>query len=239
MVSRSGGIVIVEGGGNDNASLQAECRRSFSKFFASAGFSGRLPRIVVGGGRSTAFRKFCTAIMNQENRDLVFLLVDAEEQVNGEDQPWEHVKTRRGDGWDCPEGATDNSLHLMVQCMESWFLADRNMLREYFGQGFNENALPTPSTPIESIRKDDLFRRLENATRGTKTVPHPVLWTQVSTRPPQPRCTRSAPEPGCGIPSSRSATQHCNAQRTSLRPLSLLRRCGRSARKLPAPSACG
>ena len=29
----------------------------------------------------------------------------------------------------------------MVQCMESWFLADRDALKEFYGQGYRQNAL--------------------------------------------------------------------------------------------------
>ena len=32
-------------------------------------------------------------------------------------------------------GATDEQAHLMVQCMEAWFLADRETLAAVFGRG--------------------------------------------------------------------------------------------------------
>jgi hypothetical protein len=96
------------------------------------------------------------------------LLVDAEALVTAM-SPWDHVKARPGDGWDKPGGATDDHLHLMVQCMESWFLADRLAMRAFFGQGFQESALPPATAVAEAVEKTDLNARLTQATRHTKT----------------------------------------------------------------------
>ena len=56
----------------------------------------------------------------------------------------------------------------MVQCMEAWFLADREVVADYYGEGFNRNALPGQQD-IEQIAKADVARALENATRNTRT----------------------------------------------------------------------
>ncbi len=50
----------------------------------------------------------------------------------------------------------------MAQCMESWFLADRQMLADFFGQSFRENALPR-NPAIESIPKVDVYQGLDRA----------------------------------------------------------------------------
>jgi hypothetical protein len=57
----------------------------------------------------------------------------------------------------------------MVQAMEAWFLADRDTLAAYYGQGFRLNALPGDERHIEAISKDDLVPSLEQATSDTKT----------------------------------------------------------------------
>ena len=54
----------------------------------------------------------------------------------------------------------------MVQCMESWFLADKDALAEYFGQGFLRNSLPGQAN-IELIRKIDVLNALEHAAGPT------------------------------------------------------------------------
>ena len=91
------------------------------------------------------------------------LLVDAEEPVN-ETGPWQHLNNR--DGWSRPDGATDDQCHLMVQIMESWFLADGDALKEFYGQGYRQNALPQ-NPQIERIAKDDVLDGLDRAAQNT------------------------------------------------------------------------
>ena len=55
----------------------------------------------------------------------------------------------------------------MVQCMEAWFVADRETLAAFFGQHFNANALPARED-VENISKQDLCTALESATRTCK-----------------------------------------------------------------------
>ena len=61
----------------------------------------------------------------------------------------------------------------MVQCMEAWFLADKDALVDFFGADFNRNALPQRAE-VEDIPKRDLEKGLEAATRqcgkGTHTI---------------------------------------------------------------------
>jgi hypothetical protein len=162
-------ILYVEGGGKANRMLANECRRAFHTLLERAGLGGRMPRIVACGGRAEAYKAFCTAIEGPlDENGVVLLLVDAEDKVI-EQSPWEHVKKRPGDGWCKPAAATDKHLHLMVQCMESWFLADRLAMRKFFGQGFEEKALPPATANLEAVRKDDLYKKLAAATKQTKT----------------------------------------------------------------------
>jgi hypothetical protein len=56
----------------------------------------------------------------------------------------------------------------MVQAVEAWMIADREAIRDYFGDGFNENALPKRRNP-EEIPKDDLKDALDQAGRNSKT----------------------------------------------------------------------
>ena len=53
----------------------------------------------------------------------------------------------------------------MVQVMESWFLADPDALRNYFGASFRENRLPQRAD-LESIAKDTVLQSLDRATTG-------------------------------------------------------------------------
>ncbi|HSA32167.1 MAG TPA: DUF4276 family protein [bacterium] len=155
--------LFVEGGG-ESEFLHAQCREAFSIFLKKAGFEGRMPRLVACGDRGTAFDKFRTAVISGED---AFLLVDSEASVGASvKKSWIHLKGR--ENWSKPKGATDDMCHLMVQCIEAWFLADKQVLTNFFGQGFNPNALPK-NADIEQIAKDDVYRGLERASAHCKT----------------------------------------------------------------------
>ena len=153
--------VYVEGGG-DRRELKTKCRRGFSEFFRKARLADRMPRIIAGGDRKKTYDSFCVALDKAADNDFIVLLVDSEEPVAEGSGPWLHLKKR--DKWDKPPGAADENAHLMVQCMEAWFLADKDALTRYFGDGFNRNALPGLSD-IEDISKGDLENGLKNATQ--------------------------------------------------------------------------
>lgn len=165
--------LYVEGGG-DSKTLRIECRRGFREFLEKAGLKGKMPAIVASGGRRAAYEDYCTALTQAT---AAVLLVDSEAPVSPRHQqgnpdtwqPWQHLKARPGDGWDKPAGAQDTDCHLMVQCMETWFLADRQTLQSFFGQGFRESALPAATLPLESVAKDDVYNALEQATQRCKT----------------------------------------------------------------------
>lgn len=156
--------IYVEGGGDHNKALQTQCRRGFSEFFRRAGLEGRMPRIVACGGRRRAYDSFRTSHENAGPDDLPILLVDSEAPV-AEVDPWEHVRLRAGDGWQRPRGALQDQIHLMVQAMEAWFHADKETVREYYGQGFRLSAL-SPRLDIDNIPKADLFAGLQMATKA-------------------------------------------------------------------------
>lgn len=152
--------IFVEGGG-DSKDTKIRCREGFRDFLRKSGLEGRMPRIVACGGRKNAYDDFCTALARTSASDIVLLLVDSEGPV-GASSPWMHLNER--DGWARPDSATDDNVHLMVQCMESWFLADKDCLREHFGARFNSNALPR-NPAVEAVPKQDALNGLKEATR--------------------------------------------------------------------------
>jgi hypothetical protein len=54
----------------------------------------------------------------------------------------------------------------MVTVMESWFLADRQVLFEFFGQELQESALPR-NPQVEQVPKDQVLDGLARASRRT------------------------------------------------------------------------
>lgn len=156
--------IYVEGGG-DASALRRECRRAFTEFFRRAGFAGRMPSVVACGSRRSAFEDFRAAVRRSSEDQFLMLLVDSEEAVADADTPWQHVSKR--DRWSRPACAADDSLCLMVQCMEAWLVADTDNLKAYYGQGFNLRKLPR-RPEVERIPKADLYAALDSATRNCK-----------------------------------------------------------------------
>lgn len=156
--------IYVEGGG-DNRALHARCREGFRSFFKNAGLIGRMPRVTPCGGRQKTYDRFCDKLAKTANNKFIVLLVDSEDPVAEGAGPWTHLQTR--DKWQKPAAATDKNAHLMTQCMESWFFADKDALAAYFGVGFNRNAL-SAREEIENIPKTDVESGLKAATKPSR-----------------------------------------------------------------------
>ena len=155
-------VIFIEGGG-DGQLHERSFRKAWSEFFRSAGLSGRMPAIVRGGGRKQTYEKFAHAVRVARARKLPVLLVDSEETVKTGHSVWDHL--RRRDGWSRPEGAEDDQAFLMVVAMETWFLADRDLLTEHFGPELVESHLKRWPA-LENVPKDTVLGALRAATAG-------------------------------------------------------------------------
>lgn len=154
--------IYVEGGAPGSA--KAKCREGFSSFLSKVVHSNTFS-VIASGSRSDAYQDFCLALKQNDGHYYV-LLVDSEEAVTK--TPWVHLAERVGDGWARPAGAADDQAQLMAQVMEAWFLADKEALAKYFGQGFKEKSL-SGQKDVEKVAKQDVYDGLRDATRGTKT----------------------------------------------------------------------
>ena len=155
--------LYIEGGGEGKA-LRARFREGWKEFFNSAGVGGRT-KIVRGGGRRQTFARFATAVSDNSPGTVPFLLVDSEGPVAPRHSVWQHLHAR--DRWVRPAEAGDDRAFLMVQVMETWFLADRGALRMYFGTRFRENSLRAWPNP-EDVPKSTVFGALERATASCR-----------------------------------------------------------------------
>lgn len=150
--------LYVEGGG-DRSSDRIKCREGFRKLLERAGFDRRMPATHACGGRNAAYDNFKTALRMERMGEYPVLLVDSEAPVS---QPaWQHLRSR--DRWERPAGTEDDQAQLMVQCMETWCVADRNTLREFFGDRLRENALPALND-LETRSKETVQKALVDAT---------------------------------------------------------------------------
>ena len=151
--------VYVEAGG-DTRQQQAGLRKAFRQLIKSAGPGGNMPRVIACGSRSEAF-DFRDG--HRQAQATAVLLVDSEGPVTA-DTPWLHLQGR--DGWNRPSDTETDQFHLMVQVMESWFMADRDTLGNFHGSGFRSTAIPQ-WPDIERVPKEDVVSKLARATRDT------------------------------------------------------------------------
>lgn len=153
--------IFIEGGGNSKE-LKVECRKAFRQLFEKAGLVRRLPGLVACGGRDDTFADFKTAHGQAAGDAYVAMLVDSEEPMAGP-TPWHHLQRR--DDWQKPAGATDDQVLLMVTCMETWIVADRESLADHYGADrLQVSRLPSLQN-LETKPRQVVQGALEAATR--------------------------------------------------------------------------
>ena len=148
--------IYIEGGG-EGKELDEVFRRAWKRFFEAAGVR-RKPRVIRGGGRQHTFDAFRNRAPGDTVEETSLLLVDSEGAVRSD--VWEHLHIR--DGWVRPAGANDRQAFLMVQVMETWFLADVDTLQRCFGASFRANAL-REWPQLERVPKQTVFDVLAQA----------------------------------------------------------------------------
>jgi len=154
-------IAIYMEGGGGKANSKAMVRTGMDAFLAEIKSAYRAKewrwKMVACGGRDEAYKGF-----RNGDADILVLLVDSEDPVSL--TPTDHLKAR--DGWNL-NGVNDDHVHLMVQSMEAWIVADPDALAAYYGQHFQANALPLRQN-LEEGSKVDIARALDRATQKTQ-----------------------------------------------------------------------
>ena len=85
---------------------------------------------------------------------------DSEGPVNLDESRWRLLQNR--EKWEKPPGAAEDQLHFMVQCMETWIVADPGAVKKHFGACLNSNKLPALNN-LEARSKRDVQKKLEDA----------------------------------------------------------------------------
>lgn len=157
--------IYVEGGG-DRAEGRAQLRRGLAEFLSEVVDAARKMRssvtIVACGGRGQTYDKLMAARRTYP-RAFCVLLVDSEGPVTA---PSDKQYLTARDGWDLRD-TDEEQIHLMVQAMEAWLIADKAALAAYYGPGLHEQRLPDQRN-VEEIPKEDLEKALKSATRDAK-----------------------------------------------------------------------
>ncbi|MGF1577683.1 MAG: DUF4276 family protein [Cyanophyceae cyanobacterium] len=158
--------IYVEGGG-DQANGKKKFREGIGNFLNSLREDARNKKIkwsiIACGGRQSTYDAYCYALKDHPLA-ANFLLVDSEEEVVMGSTCSDHLK--RQDRWNM-SGIDDAYVHLMVQVMENWLIADVDTLAAYYGARFNRSSIPD-SLDIEMVPKSSVGTALENATKNTK-----------------------------------------------------------------------
>lgn len=162
-------VVYVEGGG-DTVDQRRKLRQGFDRLFADSKARGSRNecslRFVCSGSRRETYENFRAALRMNPSR-VNALLVDAEAPVTGRTATDRVAHLAGRDRWDLA-GIDPDVIHLMVQCMEAWIVADAGALAGYFGKGFRAGVLPGRPN-LEEEPKQDLCVKLARATRAARS----------------------------------------------------------------------
>lgn len=160
--------LYVEGGGrgtNKNATIKLQ--QGFDSLLKELKELARAKKIsfkvIPSGSTDETYEEFIFSIKHS-SQSFNLLLVDSDKPLEDKDTP--KIFLQREKKWDLKK-VEENQCHLMVQIMESWFLADSETLKSFYGQKFNSNAIPK-TKDIEKILKDSVESSLDSATKNTQ-----------------------------------------------------------------------
>jgi hypothetical protein len=160
--------IYIEGGG-DSTNGKAQLRLGFEALLARQKGQARSKRmgwkLVLCGGRNATADAFL--VEDQARTDeIVVLLVDSEDPIADQSPNGRVGHLRRRDGWPLQDYQADR-VHLMTRCMEAWVVSDPEALKGYYGQHFQDSALPKRAV-LDDEPKQALDEALHSATKRTQ-----------------------------------------------------------------------
>jgi len=168
--------LYIEGGpkgAKENAADMIRWREAFNSFFGKTTLGNTSkPKSIICGGRSQAMDAFVGAMKVADADTRSLLLIDSEGPAPGNVNGLTALaclEKRADDKGKIPKKTDPWRLHLMVETMEAWLLADRDRMKRYYGKAFKEVALPstTSGQRVEQIAKSVLEKGFKKATKDT------------------------------------------------------------------------
>ena len=162
--------LYVEGGGrgtNKNATIKLQ--QGFDAFLRELKDAARAKkisfRVIPSGSTTDTYEEFIFSVENSP-QSFNLLLVDSDETVAKDESACAFLQ-RKYKKWKL-QTINDEQCHLMVQIMESWFVADVDALKDFYGQDFRESAIPKNQKNVEKIDKARVESALKAATAKIK-----------------------------------------------------------------------
>ncbi len=161
--------LYVEGGGKgSHKRATIKLQQGFDAFFSELKDAAREKKIsfkiIPSSDTQTTYDDFMLSVRNSP-QSFNLLLVDSDNAV-AENETARDFLQRKYKKWKL-QTVTAEQIHLMVRIMESWFIADVDALKIFYGQEFKESAIPKNKN-VEVIEKERVENSLKAATIKTK-----------------------------------------------------------------------
>lgn len=125
-----------------------------------------MPRLRASGGRSLVFREFSKVHLGAEKNEYIAMWIDSEEPMDDITKAWHHLaNVKTVPKWQKPKGAKDDQVLFMTTCMETYIVADREVLEEHYGSELQASALPPVNATLEQRSRQEVQDKLQHATR--------------------------------------------------------------------------
>lgn len=182
-------VICAEGG--ETVDQQARLRGGLNALLKEPLRAARDKRlkwnVVFCGSRKPTLDRFLHSLKSASSETLSILLVDSEGPVESElpvppnetqeeklrrlhldaEVRKRHLMERPQDRWTDLADVEPELIHLMIQCMEAWIVADTDALAKFYGHGFAAARLPARQC-MEDVPKVELFDRLKRSTQDSK-----------------------------------------------------------------------
>ena len=160
--------LYVEGGGKGSHKFATiKMQQGFGAFFKELKDAARDKKIrltiLPSGNTQSTYDDFIFSVKNSP-QSLNLMLVDSDDAV-AENESARAFLQNKYKKWKL-QTVKDEQCYLMVRIMESWFIADVDALKEFYGQGFNSSAIPK-NRNVEAIEKNRVKAALKNAIAKT------------------------------------------------------------------------
>ena len=153
--------LYMEGAGKREQDIQL--RKSMRSFLEKElGDQAKKIKIIPSGHQNDTIKNFK---QHNDPEKTAYLLVDSEQEITASTTAILHLQNKQPTYRKLWKETADKQVHLMVQKMESWFLADLEGLRKFYG---DSPAQLKPPQNVETLSKKEVDAVLRTCIKFTK-----------------------------------------------------------------------